>query len=181
MELKTFDILFVGLKLGKHQFDYEIDNTLFEKFGFEEFNKASLQVTAILDKRSTLMDLHLEAVGSVNVDCDVTNIPFDLPIATQMDLVVKFGEEFNDENEVLLILPHGEYRLNIAQYVYEMIVLSLPAKRIHPGVEDGTLESEVLDKLRELSVDEPDEENIDNKEIDPRWDVLKKLKTDNNL
>jgi uncharacterized metal-binding protein YceD (DUF177 family) len=181
MELKTFDILFVGLKLGKHQFDYEIDITLFEKFGFEEFNDVSLNITAQLDKRSTLMDLHLEAYGTVNVDCDVTNTPFNLPVNTQMDLVVKFGDEFNDENEDLLTLPHGEYRLNIAQYVYEMIVLSLPAKRIHPGIEDGTLKSDVLDKLHELSVDEPNRQKKEDKETDPRWDVLKKLKTDNNL
>jgi uncharacterized metal-binding protein YceD (DUF177 family) len=181
MELKTFDILFVGLKLGKHQFQYEVDNTFFEKFGFDEFNESSLKIQAQLDKRSTIMDLHLEAAGTVNINCDVTNVAFDMPITTSMDLVVKFGEEFNDENEELLILPHGEYRLNIAQYVYEMIVLSLPAKRIHPGVEDGSLESDVLHKLNELSVEEPDQESNENKEIDPRWDVLKKLKTDNNL
>jgi uncharacterized metal-binding protein YceD (DUF177 family) len=181
MELKAFDILFVGLKLGKHQFQYEIDNTFFENFGFEEFNSTTLQINAELDKRSTIMDLHLEAIGTVNVDCDVTNVAFDMPIDTSMKLVVKFGDEFNDENEVLLILPHGEYQLNIAQYVYEMIVLSLPAKRIHPGVEDGTLQSDILDKLNELSVELPEENSGEDKEIDPRWDVLKKLKTDNNL
>jgi uncharacterized metal-binding protein YceD (DUF177 family) len=181
MELKTFDILFVGLKLEKHQFQYEVDNTFFENFGFDEFNTSSLKIQAQLDKRSTIMDLNLKATGTVNVDCDVTNIAFDMPIDTSMDMVVKFGDEFNDENEVLLILPHGDYKLNIAQYVYEMIVLSLPAKRIHPGVEDGTLESDVLDKLNELSVEELNQESKENKEIDPRWDVLKNLKTDNNL
>ena len=95
-----------------------------------------------------------------------------------MDLVIKFGEEFNDENIELLILPHGEYQFNISQYVYEMIVLSIPQKRVHPGVEDGTLDSEVLDKLDELSVAAPEEKETE--QVDPRWDALKKLKTDNN-
>jgi uncharacterized metal-binding protein YceD (DUF177 family) len=58
-------------------------------------------------------------------------------------------------------------------------VLSMPQKRVHPGVEDGSLESDVLDKLEELSVSSPEENS--NKEIDPRWEALKKLKTDNNL
>ncbi|AGC76356.1 riboflavin synthase subunit alpha [Nonlabens dokdonensis DSW-6] len=172
-------ISFAGLKQGKHQFKYEVDNTFFENFGFEEFNSSSITVEAQLDKRNTIMDLLLEAQGSVNVNCDVTNEPFDLEINASMDLVIKFGEAFNDDNEELLILSHGDYEFNIAQYVYEMIVLSIPQKRVHPGVEDGSLESDVLEKLEELSVSDPEENK--NKEIDPRWEALKKLKTDNNL
>jgi uncharacterized metal-binding protein YceD (DUF177 family) len=150
----------------------------FEDFGFEEFNSASILIDAELDKRNTIMDLLLNASGTVNVNCDVTNEPFDLAVNTSMDLVIKFGDAFNDDNEELLILSHGDYEFNIAQYVYEMLVLSMPQKRVHPGVEDGSLESEVLDKLEELSVSSPEENN--KKEIDPRWEALKKLKTDNN-
>ncbi|MFT5926034.1 MAG: uncharacterized metal-binding protein YceD (DUF177 family) [Rubritalea sp.] len=178
MELKAFILSFAGLKQGKHQFKYEVDNTFFENFGFEEFNSSSILIDAQLDKRNTIMDLLLNATGSINVNCDVTNEPFDLTIEASMDLVIKFGDAFNDDNEELLILSHGDYEFNIAQYVYEMLVLSIPQKRVHPGVEDGSLESDVLDKLEELSVSSPEENN--NKEIDPRWEALKKLKTDNN-
>jgi uncharacterized metal-binding protein YceD (DUF177 family) len=178
MKLKAFILSFAGLKQGKHQFKYEVDNTFFENFGFEEFNSSSILIDAQLDKRNTIMDLLLNATGSINVNCDVTNEPFDLTIEASMDLVIKFGDAFNDDNEELLILSHGDYEFNIAQYVYEMLVLSIPQKRVHPGVEDGSLESDVLDKLEELSVSSPDENN--NKEIDPRWEALKKLKTDNN-
>ncbi|MFB0903575.1 MAG: DUF177 domain-containing protein [Nonlabens sp.] len=179
MELKAFILSFAGLKQGKHQFKYEVDNTFFENFEFEEFNSSSIVIDAQLDKRNTIMDLLLKATGSVNVNCDVTNEPFDLAVDTSMDLVIKFGDAFNDDNEELLILSHGDYEFNISQYVYEMLVLSMPQKRVHPGVEDGSLESDVLDKLEELSVSSPEENS--NKEIDPRWEALKKLKTDNNL
>jgi uncharacterized metal-binding protein YceD (DUF177 family) len=179
MELKAFILSFAGLKQGKHQFKYEVDNTFFENFEFEEFNSSSIVIDAQLDKRSTIMDLLLKATGSVNVNCDVTNEPFDLAVDTSMDLVIKFGDAFNDDNEELLILSHGDYEFNISQYVYEMLVLSMPQKRVHPGVEDGSLESDVLDKLEDLSVSSPEENS--NKEIDPRWEALKKLKTDNNL
>jgi uncharacterized metal-binding protein YceD (DUF177 family) len=178
MKLKAFILSFAGLKQGKHQFKYEVDNLFFEDFGFEEFNSASILIDAELDKRNTIMDLLLNASGTINVNCDVTNEPFDLAVNTSMDLVIKFGDAFNDDNEELLILSHGDYEFNIAQYVYEMLVLSMPQKRVHPGVEDGSLESEVLDKLEELSVSSPEENN--KKEIDPRWEALKKLKTDNN-
>ena len=54
----------------------------------------------------------------------------------------------------MLIIPHSDYKLNIAQYIYEAIVLTMPIKRVHPGVEDGTLKSEILDKLNELRIED---------------------------
>ncbi len=181
MELKEFNIAFAGLKQGQHEFSFELNNEFFESFGYDEFNAANVTVDLVLDKRSTLMDLHLEGGGTVNVNCDVTNEPFDLPIDASMKLVIKFGDHFNDDDEDILILPHGEYQFNVAQYLYEMIVLSIPLKRTHPGLEDGTLESDVLDKLEELKLSSSKTDTTeDNSDIDPRWDALKKLKTDNN-
>ena len=121
-----------------------------------------------------MMELNLQASGTVNVDCDVTGEPFDLPTDGNLHLVIKFGEEFDDLDDELLVLPHGESQFNVAQYIYEMLVLSVPQKRVHPGVEDGTLQSEVLDRLDALK---PKEEKND-KDTDPRWDDLKKLLTD---
>jgi uncharacterized metal-binding protein YceD (DUF177 family) len=87
-------------------------------------------------------------------------------------------EEYNDDNEELLIVP-GEFEINVSQYIYENDVL--PLRRVHPGVQDGSLKTEALDKLNELAVTElKEEENKENKEedIDPRWDKLKQLLTD---
>jgi len=176
-ELKTFTIPFVGLKLGKHQFEYEIDKTFFDFFEYQDFNDADIAVDLELNKKTTLLELHFEISGSVNVNCDLTNEPYNQEIRNSFDLVVKFGEEYNDEEIDLLIIPHGEYEVNVQQYIYETIVLSVPSKLIHPGVEDGTLDSEILEKLEELSP-KVKQEKEDNEEIDPRWNTLKKLLTD---
>ncbi len=177
MKLKGFFIPFSGLKLGKHEFEYAIDNTFFESFGYEEFNASSINLKAVLNKMNTMMELDIIASGSVNVNCDLTSEPYNQEIETDLQLVIKFGEEFNDEDDEILILPHGEYQVNIAQYVYEMLVLAVPQKRIHPGVLDGTLKSEVLDKLEELQP-KPEETKENKEDTDPRWDGLKKLLTD---
>jgi uncharacterized metal-binding protein YceD (DUF177 family) len=58
-----------------------------------------------------------------------------------------------------------------------MIVLSIPQKRVHPGVKEGTLQTEALRKLNELQVKDV-EEVTKKEEIDPRWDKLKQLLTD---
>ncbi len=177
IQLKEYTIPFVGLKQGLHQFEYEIDNTFFEHFEYDEFNAAAVKVDLEFDKKTTMLELQFNITGTVNVNCDLTNEPFDLPIENEFLLVVKFGDEYNDENEELLILPHGEYEVNIQQYIYELIVLALPHKRVHPGVEDGTLDSDILEKLDELSPKEKTIEN-NNEETDPRWDKLKNLLND---
>ncbi|WP_203256546.1 YceD family protein [Hyunsoonleella ulvae] len=174
--MKEYIIPFIGLKVGNHDFEYKIDQTFFDYFEYEDFNEVKVNVDVSLNKKSTLLELHFEISGYVNINCDVTNEPYNQNIENSFDLVVKFGQEYNDENIDILILPHGEYEINIQQYIYELIVLAVPAKRIHPGVEDGTLSSEILDKLEELSPKETKEEA--NKDIDPRWNTLKKLLTD---
>ncbi|MDX1463312.1 MAG: DUF177 domain-containing protein [Marinirhabdus sp.] len=176
-ELKEFTIPFIGLKLGQHSFHFEITNTFFEHFEYDEFNAAAIKLTVLLEKKATLLEFTLNFEGTVNVPCDVTNELYDQTISGSYHFVVKFGDEFNDENEDLLIIPHGSHEVNIQQYVYESIVLALPARCIHPGIEDGTLDTDILDKLEELRLKEPEEKGKED-QVDPRWDELKKLLTD---
>ena len=175
--LKEFTIPFVGLKEKTHFFEFQIGPSFFEHFEYEEFNNVNVVVKLALNKKSTFLELHFKAEGTVNVNCDLTNEPYDQKISNEFDLVVKFGDEYNDENTDILIVPHGTYEINIQQYIYELIILAVPAKRIHPGVKDGTLESDILKKLEELSPNVK-KENKENKDIDPRWNTLKNLLTD---
>ena len=176
--LKAYDIQFVGLKLGKHIYDYEINQTFFEYFEFDEFNTINVNLNIHLEKKTTLLELNFFGNGSVNINCDVSNEPYDQPINFNFNLVVKFGQEYNNENDSILIIPHGSYEINIAQYIYELTVLSIPQKRIHPGVEDGTLNSEILRKLEDLSPNADLEAKNSGDGVDPRWSKLKKLLTD---
>ena len=155
------------------QFEYELDNKFFEHFEYDEFNSANVKIDLLFEKKSTMMELTFHASGTVNLNCDLTNEPYDQPIENSLFLVIKFGDEYNNEDDDLLILPHGEYQVNVQQYIYELVVLSVPAKRIHPGVEDGTLKSDVLEKLEELSL--KNQKNKKEDDTDPRWDKLKNL------
>ncbi len=176
MKNKEYIIPFAGLKQGKHEFRYTIENTFFESYEYSEFNAASIELAVVLDKMSNMLELEMRADGSVNLDCDLTSEPYDQDIEASLDLVVKFGESYNDEDDEILVIPHGEHQVDIAQYIYEMLVLSIPQKRIHPGVIDGSLQSEALTRLEELT---PRESRRETEETDPRWDALKDLKTDN--
>lgn len=176
-QLKEFTIPFVGLKQGEHHFDFKIDNTFFSNFEYDEFNDAEVKAKATLVKKSNGLELFFNIKGYVNVNCDLSNEPYNQSVEGDHHLVVNFGDALNDEDDALLIVPHGTYEINIQQYLYELVILSLPAKRIHPGVEDGTLNSDILEKLKELTPKDIEEISSEN-ETDPRWDELKKLLTD---
>jgi uncharacterized metal-binding protein YceD (DUF177 family) len=186
---KQYLIPFVGLKLGKHHFEYQISNAFFEIFDYDEFKNSDIKVNVVLEKKGTMLELIFSQKGTVNIPCDLTSEDFDLSIEGEMKLIVRFGDVYNSDNEELLILPFGEFEIDIAQYIYEMIVLSVPLRRVHPGVKDGSLKTEALTKLNDLTLKEhteikdkeeenKEEENKEEENIDPRWDKLKQLLTD---
>lgn len=184
-DLKEFDISFVGLKEGNHQFEYIIDKKFFDFFNYDEFYDSNVKVVLSFLKNTTLFELDFAFSGWVEVACDITIELFHQPIESSMHLIVKFGDEYNDDNEELLMIPFSENKINVAQYIYEAIVLAVPIKRVHPGVTDGTLHSEVLEKLKEFEIKEDQEEEEQQeenktKENDPRWNKLKSILIEKN-
>jgi hypothetical protein len=98
----------VGLKVGKHHFEYQISNAFFEVFDYDEFESSDIKVNVVLEKKSTMLELVFKHEGTVNVPCDLTSEDFDLPIQGEMKLLVRFGDTYNNDNEEL-VLPFGEF------------------------------------------------------------------------
>ncbi len=173
---REYEVSFFGLKEGIHCFEYNIEKSFFEEFNYEEFLSTKLLVKLKFIKKSTFIELEFSVNGTIEVLCDISNEPYNQQLEASLNMVVKFGEKFNDDNDEILILPYGEHQINVAQYIYEMIVLSIPNKKIHPGISEGTLKSDILEKLEELKP----KENKNLNKIDPRWEDLKKLLIDKN-
>ena len=53
-QLKEFIIPFIGLKLGKHSFDFKINKTFFEYFEYEDFNNSEIDLDVLLIKKNTM-------------------------------------------------------------------------------------------------------------------------------
>lgn len=185
-KFRNYEVSFSGLSLGKHQFEFEIKQSFFDLFEFEQdFSTPDLKIELILDKKNTFLDLIFKLSGSIELNCDLTNEAYRDEIKNSSEIIVKFGEEFDDSDDEIWVIPHGEHSINIAQMIYELALLALPNKRIHPDVKNGKSHSEMLDLLDIYGLHEEDEtaEEIDHsndEEIDPRWEALKKLKNNNN-
>lgn len=172
--MNPYEINYVGLGLGQHEFEYGINDRFFESLDYSPIKKGELQVKLILDKRENLFTLHFNITGTLMVACDRCTEAFELPVANTADQIVKFGEGHNTDNDEIIILGKNEYKIDLAPLLYEFILLAVPLIHYHPDKADGTpgCDPEVLKDIQRF-VNENKEEQDSN---DPRWDALKNIK-----
>lgn len=171
--IREFDINYASLKEGIYNYRYKIDKRFFGLFSDSELSDADINVDIVLEKKSRLLILNFIISGTVKVICDRCLEYFDMPVSSTNDLYVKFGDENCELTEDMVIMSHAEYRINVAQYIYEYINLSVPMKRIHdPDSESGIRCKErllcIMNKL-EHDMKEKDNGNA-------IWSELKKIK-----
>jgi uncharacterized protein len=170
----SYTIPLIGLKEGLHTIDFEIDKEFFEQFEESEVKEGSLVAVVQIDKRSSHADLVIRISGSVRISCDRCLEMFFHPVDCENRLLVNFGKNMDDIDPDIISVPADENELDLKQHIYEYVHLALPIRRVHPDDKNGnsTCDPVMLKKLEELIVEEE-------KEIDPRWDELKKLMNDN--
>lgn len=171
-KIRNYNVSFSGLKEGKHTFQFEIEKSFLELFDTErEFENPKMLADVILQKHNTFLEFEINVHGTVELLCDLTNEAFDHPIQNDIKVLVKFGEEYDDSDVDVITIPKQDHEFNIAQLVYEAIVLAIPMKKLSPNITE-----EDLSLLNTYSAELPVESNEEEPETDPRWDALKKLK-----
>lgn len=188
-KFSSYNIPLRGLSEGKHEFKYDLDKSFFALIddGTAEIKKGDLKVVVSLKKISTTFELVFNIVGVVSVPCDRCLDDISMDVDATNKLIVKFGKEYSEESDEIVVIPEEDGEINIAWFLYEFIVLSLPAKKVHaPGLCNKTMSSK-LNKHRAKSVDDDsDDESEDDSSFDdgdsslsdPRWDSLKDVSID---
>jgi len=169
--LPQFTLPFSGLGDGVHEFDFQADANFFAAFEASPIAEGNVTIHLIFDKRPDLMVMTYEISGTVHAVCDRCLEPFNLPIDDAPSLIFKLSDEENNDPEVVHI-PKGSKSLNIAEYIYEFIVLAMPMIKTHE-LADEDCDEEMMRYLEEPEVDEKEEEsNTEN----PIWGALKDIK-----
>lgn len=164
--LPEFSIPFSGLGDGVHEFDFQIDAKFFAAFEASPVQEGMLTNHLIFDKQSDMMVLTFESNGTIHTICDRCLGDFDLPIEDKQSLIFKFSDEPSDDPDVVN-LPKGTKTLNVAEYIYEFIVLAIPMIKTH-DLADEDCDEEMLDYLDPIEDDEPQDEPEN-----PIWGALK--------
>ena len=165
--LDHFSIPYKGLKNGMHTFHFNVDDSFFDCFEKSIIQRGSVKVDLYFDRRSDLASAEFHCEGSVVVNCDRCLLDFNYPIETDFTLLIKEGEVDPDEDEVIFIDEYTSI-INVAQYIYEWVTISLPMIRMHEDIAD--CDPDVIKKLNG-SDSESDKDSI--------WTNLKNMNFEN--
>ncbi len=148
---QPYSIAFKGLKNGHHEFRFEVGKSLFEAFESTEIKDGACEVAVDMERSDAMLLLDIRITGHVVVACDRCLEDCRIPIDFRSSLPVRFSEQEHEyDGEVLWLVP-GEDEVDLAQYIYESIVLSLPYQRVHP---DGECDPDMLGRFRIVSDEE---------------------------
>ena len=163
------------------EYQYQLDNLFFAELDAPEVQKGKVDVTLKVRKTSGVYQLDFHTEGHVVVICDRCLDEMVQPIETDDRLRVKLGAEYSEDDD-MVVVPEEDGYINVAWFIYEFIALSIPMKHVHAP---GKCNKEMVDKLSKHLRTVKDEEDDDfedmeeaeeePREIDPRWNELKKI------
>lgn len=176
---REFEIAWLGLKPGVHTYQYEIGDAFMQEHGGQgDFRDVHAQVKLTFDKKNGFFMCHFDVGGYVTVPCDRCGQEFKFDLWDEFDLLIKLTGDENagevDEDADVVFIPRSETVIDMSNWLYEFVMLSIPLQRIHPDKEDGEpgCDPKVLKLLDQLS--EPDD-----KPKNDIWKGLEALKEQN--
>ena len=195
-KFSAYTIPLKDLSEGTHLYEYDLDNDYFSDIEGPEVPKGNVHAKVEVRKTSQAFELKFDIKGTVQIICDRCLEEMDQEIDTQDQLMVKFGPDYAEEGDSLIVVPEAEGDINIAWFLYEFIALNIPIRHVHPiGKCSKTMVSKLRRHLAHDANEEAEEEDIILEEdgsdeieeggseetIDPRWEGLKiLLNNDNN-
>lgn len=173
---REFEIAFVGLKPGFHEYQYEVKDKFFEAYKEQEFTNSQTQVKLTLEKNTGFMMLKFEIGGSVEVNCDRCGNQLPMNLWDEFNVLIKLVENpdemnANSEDPDVYYISRTESILDISEWIYEFVNLSIPLQRMCPEDEIGGSQcnKEALEMLKKMNVE-------NNQSTNPIWKDLDKFK-----
>lgn len=131
---REYEIAFVGLKPGIHEFNYQVTDKFFEDYGEQDFKNIAVNVRLKLEKNSSFMILRFETGGSADVICDRCSNELPLQLLDEFTVTVKMAEEpevMNEQEEDpdVYYIARSESHVNVKDWIYEFVCLSIPVHK----------------------------------------------------
>jgi uncharacterized metal-binding protein YceD (DUF177 family) len=132
MELnERYSIGYKSLSNSVFDYDFVVDNDLFAAYESREVLGGKCDVKVVLKKTDSQLDVDVTIEGSVVCECDRCLEPCDVDIDYEGHLIVRLSTEQGEYDGEVMWLNPAEENLDLTQYIYESIILSLPYQRVH--------------------------------------------------
>ncbi len=173
---QKYSIDYKGLMDGEHLFDFKVDDALFEMYDRVDIKSGDCYVHVVLLRSESMLNITLTIKGYVTVECDRCLDDCQVPIEYQGSLIVKFSNEVDESSdEDVMWVSTLASELNLTQYIYESIVLSLPYRRVHP---EGECNQDIVSYFTTISEEELEAMDVSEQteELPSEWNKLADLK-----
>ena len=132
---KQYSVAYKGLKNSSFDFIFEVDDALFVAYESKEIMGGNCRVEATMFKGESQLECDFTITGEVTCECDRCLEPCQVPIDYEGHLIVRISDEEGEYDGEVMWLNPAENEVDLTQYIYESIVLSLPYQRVHPEGE----------------------------------------------
>ena len=156
---RMFEIAFVGLKHGVHEFNYELKEEFFTEKGAEDAGNLRANVKLLLEKNTGFMLLKFMVGGKAEVNCDRCGNPLSADLWDEFKLLVKLSDDpakMNEQEEDadVFYISRTESHIDVSDWLYEFVMLSIPLQNVCGNDEKGEslCNQEVLSKLNEMKL-----------------------------
>ncbi|MDP9230882.1 MAG: DUF177 domain-containing protein [Bacteroidota bacterium] len=173
---RDFEIAFVGLKPGIHEYPFGITDKFFETFQQQDFHNCDAIVKLTLDKKTSFLLLKFEIGGSLEVTCDRCNNNLPLQLWDEFNMTVKMVDNpklmnGREDDPDIHYIAHSDSYINVENWIYEFINLSIPMHKTcnYEEMDGPFCNKAALDILKKLDVEKEKQEN-------PIWKGLEKFK-----
>ena len=132
---KQYSVAYKGLKNSSFDFVFEVDDALFVAYESKEILGGNCHVEATMLKGESQLEFDFTITGEVTCECDRCLEPCQVPIDYEGHLIVRISDEEGEYDGDVMWLNPADNEVDLTQYIYESIVLSLPYQRVHPEGE----------------------------------------------
>lgn len=153
-----------------HEYDFDIDNDFFDLFEFSDIKEGTGSCHVTLDKSPSMITMDFKIDTELVLTCDRSLDNFNYPIKVNEQIMFKYGDEETDLSDEVKVITQSTQSVNVSHYLFEMISVAVPMKKLHPRFEDSEEEEDEIIYSSGNQEETPDEESID-----PRWNALKDL------
>src|SRR5688572_29852846 len=95
---REFEIAFVGLRPGVHEFIYELDEKFFKEREAQDFEKGQSTIKLLLEKNTGFLMLKFEVGGSAVVTCDRCGNPLKMDLWDEFKMLIKLVDNPDEMN-----------------------------------------------------------------------------------
>jgi uncharacterized metal-binding protein YceD (DUF177 family) len=173
---REFEIAFVGLKTGVHEFNYDIDDRFFEDYNEQDFRNAEARVKLLLEKSNGFMILRFEVGGKAEVTCDRCNSNLPMQLFDEFTVTIKMTDEpevmnNQEEDPDVYYISRGESHIDVKDWIYEFINLSIPMQKTceYENMDGPHCNPAARETLKKMKPE-------DNPGTNPIWKGLEKFK-----